>query len=69
VTNFFQSLFTLSLMAGDRLTDRMESLKGEKGASAVEYAILVGLLAAAVVVAVTAFGGRLKEFFAGIKFS
>jgi pilus assembly protein Flp/PilA len=65
----FQSLFTLALTAGDRITDRLADLKrDETGASAVEYAILVGLLAAAVILAVTAFGGRISTLFSSIKF-
>jgi pilus assembly protein Flp/PilA len=68
VTMLFQSLFTLAVTAGDRITDRLTDLKrDETGASAVEYAILVGLLAAAVIVAVTAFSGRLSTLFSGIK--
>ena len=37
--------------------------RGERGASAVEYAILVAGIAALIVVAVIAFGGPVKELF------
>jgi pilus assembly protein Flp/PilA len=68
VTTLFQMFFTLSLAAGDRVSDRLTALKEEEtGASAVEYAILVGLLAAAVILAVTAFSGRLSTVFSNIK--
>jgi Flp pilus assembly pilin Flp len=36
-------------------------LSEEDGASAVEYAILVGVVVATVLVAITAFGGRIQE--------
>lgn len=44
-------------------------LKGEAGASAVEYGLLVALIAAVIVGAVTLLGGNLKatfEYIAGI---
>ncbi|MPQ97577.1 Flp family type IVb pilin [Modestobacter sp. I12A-02628] len=66
MVTLFQSLYTLSLVTADRVSGRVESLKGERGASAVEYALLVGLIAIAVVVAVGAFGGKLKTLFDGI---
>ena len=60
--NPFIALYTLSLTVGDRL----KSVKEEKGASAVEYALLVGLIAAAVVVAVGLFGGKLSTLFSNV---
>jgi len=44
-------------------------LKGEAGASAVEYGLLVALIAAVIVGAVTLLGGNLKatfEYIAGV---
>ncbi len=38
-------------------------LKDDKGASAVEYALLVALIAAVIVAAVTLLGGNLKAAF------
>jgi pilus assembly protein Flp/PilA len=61
----FQTLHTLSYV----VTDRVKALKDEKGASAVEYAILVGIIAAILVVCVAAFGGRLSAVFNTIKLS
>jgi pilus assembly protein Flp/PilA len=70
VVTLFQTLHTLSYVAADRLSDRLAALKNdEKGATAVEYAILVGVLAVIIAAAVTAFGGRIKTLFEGIKFA
>jgi pilus assembly protein Flp/PilA len=69
VVTLFQSLYTLSVVAGGRVNDRMASLKDEKGASAVEYAMLVGVLAVVIIGALVAFGGRITELFNGIKLS
>lgn len=38
----------------------------DRGASAVEYALIVGLIAVAIVVGVTAFGTSLGSFFSGL---
>lgn len=38
----------------------------DRGASAVEYALIVGLIAVAIVVGVTAFGSSLGTFFSGL---
>ena len=66
MVTLFQSLYTLSLVAGERASGRISSLQDEKGASAVEYALLVGLIAAAVVAAVVVFKGKLMDLFNGI---
>ena len=60
--NPFIALYALSLTVGDRL----KAVKEEKGASAVEYALLVGLIAAAVFTAVTLFGGKLSSLFSNV---
>lgn len=39
---------------------------GEEGATALEYGILVALIALIIVAGVTAFGGALNTFFNGI---
>lgn len=71
MVTLFQSLYTLSVVTGDRVTgrvnNRLQTLKNdERGASAVEYALLVGLIAAAVVAAVALFGPKLKTLFTDI---
>ena len=45
------------------VTDRA---KGEKGATATEYALLVALIAIIIVAGVTLFGGNLQKFFSSI---
>lgn len=44
----------------------IHNLKGEKGASAVEYGIMVALIAAAIVVTVGLLGGQLNTVFKGV---
>ncbi|WP_457963120.1 Flp family type IVb pilin [Arthrobacter sp. D1-29] len=63
-----QEFQMLSLIAtlqtlGFALKDR---LQGEKGATAVEYGIMVGLIAVVIIVAVSTLGGKLNGFFANI---
>jgi pilus assembly protein Flp/PilA len=45
------------------LLDGRRQNMDERGASAVEYGLLVGLIAAAVILAVTAFGGAISTLF------
>jgi pilus assembly protein Flp/PilA len=40
--------------------------RDERGATAVEYALMVALIAAVIVIAVTALGAKLKTLFSGI---
>ena len=49
----------------DLMQHRFEDRK-ERGATAVEYGLLVGLIAVVIIVAVTALGGRLQALFAAI---
>jgi pilus assembly protein Flp/PilA len=44
---------------------RIEGSK-DRGATAVEYGLLVGLIAAVIIVAVTALGARINVLFTGI---
>ena len=41
-------------------------LKNERGASAIEYALIVGLIAATLIGVLTAFGTEINELFQGI---
>lgn len=43
-----------------------DRLSSEKGATATEYGLLVGLIALIIVGGVTAFGGALDAFFQGL---
>ena len=56
----FTALQTLAFTVSDRIKSE------EKGASAVEYALLVGLIAAAVYGAVALFGDELKGLFTDV---
>jgi pilus assembly protein Flp/PilA len=60
VTQLYTTLITLVSFAGERLK------KDEKGATAVEYGLMVGLIAVVIIVAVTALGGRLDTLFRGV---
>ena len=64
MVQLFQTLHTLSYVAADRVTDRVRAIKSEeKGASAVEYAVLVGLIVVALVAIITAMTGRIGTIF------
>ena len=56
------ALMTLTLV---RLEDRFEDRK-DRGATAVEYGLLVGLIAVVIIVAVTALGANLRTLFESI---
>ncbi len=43
-----------------------ERMREEKGATAVEYGLMVGLIAVVIIAAVVALGGRLDELFRSI---
>ncbi|WP_448613317.1 Flp family type IVb pilin [Modestobacter sp. URMC 112] len=60
MTQLYTTLYTLVAFAGDRLK------REEKGATAVEYGLMVGLIAVVIIVAVTALGGRLNTLFTNI---
>ena len=70
MVTLFQTLHTLSYVVADRAADRLRALKDdEKGASAIEYAILVAAIALVVVVAVGILGDKIKALFNGINLS
>ena len=60
MTQLYTTLYTLVAFAGDRLK------REEKGATAVEYGLMVGLIAVVIIVAVTALGGRLNTLFTNV---
>ena len=45
----------------------MTSIKRERGATAIEYALMVALIAVAIIITVTALGGQLNDVFTYIK--
>jgi pilus assembly protein Flp/PilA len=68
LVTLLQTLHTLSYVTAGRVADRLQALKDdERGASAVEYAILVGILGAIIATAVIAFGARITALFANIR--
>ena len=62
MTTIFAALQTLSFVVSDRL----ESVKGEKGASMVEYALLVAAIATIVGTVTAVFGPEIKAKFDSI---
>ena len=54
---------TLSMLA-DNVTDRLR--KEEKGATAVEYGLLVGLIAVAIIAALILLGPKLSALFTDV---
>jgi pilus assembly protein Flp/PilA len=63
VLNLFTALQILAIDVSDRLK------REEKGASAVEYALLVAGIAAVLVVAIGVFGDKLEALFNSINIS
>ncbi|SDE92751.1 pilus assembly protein Flp/PilA [Blastococcus fimeti] len=61
--NPFIALQLLASMAEDRIA---EFKANEKGATAVEYALIVGAVAAVIVTAMVAFKGKLTSLFDSI---
>ena len=47
-------------------TNLMIRLRSEKGATAVEYGIMVALIAVVIIVAVSTLGGQLGTLFSGV---
>ncbi len=57
MSNPFAAIVTLYTLATERLR------KEEEGATAVEYGLMVGLIALAIILVVTALGGQLQGLF------
>lgn len=45
----------------------MPLLRDEEGATAIEYGLIAGLIAVAIIIAITALGGQLDTMFSGVK--
>ncbi len=58
--NLYTTLVTLASFAKDRLE------REEKGATAVEYGLMVALIAVVIIGAVTLLGGRLNGLFTAV---
>src|SRR4051794_17571196 len=61
MTRAYAQLLALATVVGVRFEDRKD-----RGATAVEYGLLVGLIAVVIIVAVTALGGQLSTLFNNI---
>ncbi len=59
-------LVMVQIALGD-LADRVRHHDDERGATAVEYGLLVALIAGVIIVTVTALGGKLDGIFSSIK--
>ena len=66
MTRAYAHVFALMTVVGVRLEDHFENRK-DRGATAVEYGLLVGLIAVVLIVAVTAFGGSLRDLFNNVE--
>jgi pilus assembly protein Flp/PilA len=51
------------LMTSYRIQDRVQTARNQDGATAVEYGLLVSLIAGAIVISVTLLGTKLSGFF------
>ena len=60
ISNPLATIVTLYSLVEERLK------REEKGATAVEYGLMVGLIAVVIIAAVIALGGRLNELFTSI---
>jgi pilus assembly protein Flp/PilA len=65
MTRAYAQLFALATVVGYRLEKRFED-REERGATAVEYGLLVGLIAVVIIVGVTLLGTKLLALFNGV---
>ena len=49
-----------------KFQNKLAQMRDERGATAVEYGLMVGLIAIVIIVAVTALGGKLNTLFQGV---
>jgi len=49
-----------------RIQNRVDELRNDRGASAVEYGLIVALIAVVIIIAVTALGVNLRDMFQSI---
>ncbi|MVA76540.1 Flp family type IVb pilin [Auraticoccus sp. F435] len=59
-------MFVRLTIALGALTGRLDARR-DRGATAVEYGLLVGLIAVGIIVAITALGDELRDLFNGIE--
>jgi pilus assembly protein Flp/PilA len=49
-----------------KFQNKVAQLRDERGATAVEYGLMVALIAVVIIVAVAALGGKLSDLFNGV---
>ena len=49
-----------------KFQNKLAQIRDERGATAVEYGLMVGLIAVVIIVAVTALGGKLNGLFQSV---
>lgn len=62
----FRLPYLLSLKASSSIQSRLPHSQRQRGASALEYIVLVGAIAVVLAAAVTVFGTRIDTFFADL---
>ena len=60
-------MFIVTQIAVGDLVDRVRNQDNERGATAVEYGLMVALIAGVIILAVTALGGKLTSIFDSVK--
>jgi len=64
-SNYGAKMVVLSQLAFANLTARVRDNREDRGATAVEYGLLVALVAAVIVAAVVLFGNKIVDIFNG----
>jgi pilus assembly protein Flp/PilA len=68
MTALFIKAITFSNSVKNSITNHIESIKSqESGVTAVEYALLIGLIAVALIVTVTVFGRAIADLFVTVQ--
>jgi pilus assembly protein Flp/PilA len=65
MSNFLAKMVVRSQLAFANVTDRVHNDRADRGATAVEYGLLVALVAAVIVAAVVLFGNKIVDIFNG----
>lgn len=63
MSTLFIKLFVTAQLGAAALTDRVRSARSDRGATAVEYGLLVALIAAVIIGVVVVFGQKISGIF------
>lgn len=63
MSTLFIKLFVTAQLGAAALTDRVRSARSDRGATAVEYGLLVALIAAVIIGVVAIFGTKISDIF------